>query len=371
MKKSSSLKKPSRGHLLYKDERIESKEIVEVERLSAEVNGSNGSVPDNAKTSSSDINDDDESEFWKRMSMSADEYSTIQQHIIPRSNKTQHQSPNKEQSSSIVSNGKIYSSRSKASMDEDDNKKQSSLSKPSERVGNVTTSPENRDDLGRDPYRNYARGSDEIDAKLSVIRERVMRRLSPARISDRNESSHSTSSSPTRDNHSPSVSLRNNRGIQSNSQNNDATFEFQNDVEKQRLRYMVIKLQKEYQNTRIRERRATKLARSLSELITKHQNYVNNLKKKYVEKEREVVDLKDTIEELNGALQRCQMTAQSQNSTKSLIEKISTNFDSILEAINSKTELMQIIDAQKEEISQNMLTIKKLFNPLQQPSREE
>lgn len=299
------------------------------------------------------------------MSSSAEEYSTIH-HMVPRSSKSQQQSPNKEQPSNSSTGVQGYGMRTKSSK-EDENHDFEPKSFVQQNKSNNTPSPEqNREGVGNEGYRKSMRGSDEIDAKLSVIRERVMRRLSPARTSDRNEST-STTSSPTRGVHSQSVLLSNNiRGNLANS--NSGAIDLQNDLEKQRLRFMVIKLQKEYQNTRIRERRATSLARTYSEIVAKHQNYVNNLKRKYLEKEREIIELKDTIEELNGALQRCQLSTQAQNSTKSLIDKISSNFDTILEAITSKKELLQVIEEQKEELSQSSLIIKKLFT---QQSLEE
>lgn len=65
MQKSSNLKKPSRGHLLYKDERIESKEIIEVEKTSSLDEPQK--VRDSAQENSlkQGINEEDESEFCK------------------------------------------------------------------------------------------------------------------------------------------------------------------------------------------------------------------------------------------------------------------------------------------------------------------
>ena len=148
----------------------------------------------------------------------------------------------------------------------------------------LETTPEKRGNLTT-TRREFQKQTDEIDAKLSAIREKVKNHLSPKSLPQQNSQRNikKIMSVSTSSNGSP-----NNTAV---ILGNDGS----NDVEKQRLRYMVIKLQKEYQNSRLREKRAIQVAREYSGLVSRHQQYVNNLKRKYLERERQILEMREMI----------------------------------------------------------------------------
>ena len=188
--------------------------------------------------------------------------------------------------------------------------------------------------------------SQDIDSKLMAIRNTVQKRLSPVK----------SRPPPVRKAVATSTGL-----FKSNSAIISKEATQQQDPEKQRLRFMVIKLQKEYQNSRNRERKAIEIAKVFSKQVESNQVTINSLKRKYLERERQVVEMREMIDELNGVLQRTHLQNQGEVSTRSLVEKISNNYETILESITSKAELLKIIEEQKEEMKHQSKLIKDLY----------
>jgi hypothetical protein len=93
---------------------------------------------------------------------------------------------------------------------------------------------------------------------------------------------------------------------------------------------LVNKLQKEYQTSKYRESKAIEAARMLSGVLANHQKYMNALRKSYCAREVEIVEMREMIDELNGALQRANVSNQHNKSCRAIIDKLSHNVDSLL-----------------------------------------
>ncbi len=108
------------------------------------------------------------------------------------------------------------------------------------------------------------------------------------------------------------------------------------DSEKQQLRYKVEKLQKEFRNARLREMKAIETAHILQELLTNQIECNKNLKKSLCEKEIEIVQMREVVDELNGALQRANMAEQHRKSNRGLSDKLADNLETIQYVIASR-----------------------------------
>ena len=101
------------------------------------------------------------------------------------------------------------------------------------------------------------------------------------------------------------------------------------DIEKQQLRYKVAKLQREYRNSRVREMKAVETAQTLQDLLMRQIQCNKNLKKSLCEKEIEIVQMREVVDELNGALQRANMSEQHKKANRGLSDKLAENLDVI------------------------------------------
>ncbi|KAL9654683.1 hypothetical protein ABK040_006745 [Willaertia magna] len=207
--------------------------------------------------------------------------------------------------------------------------------------------------IGKSPSKEeeteFEKHTMEIDQRLNKLHEAILQQEPKKRVLQRKISNNrrTVTTSGGEKGSTSSVYIANNKP-------------YSNDPEKQRLRYLVAKFQGEYENARAREKKAIEIASVFHKQMLSYEQQVNLLRKSNLDKERQVVELREMIDELNGALERANVGNETQNLTKNLIDRMMNNYSSIVESLTSKKELIDVIEKQKEELQQHSKLLKKL-----------
>lgn len=115
-----------------------------------------------------------------------------------------------------------------------------------------------------------------------------------------------------------------------------------NDQEKQRLRFILQNLSIGYHQLKAERHQLMDVAHSFKNMYIDRSAQVDHLRRSLYNKDLEVASLKEKLGELSSALQRTHEQLEHKRGTKTVTDQLVERLDPLLEAIESKAELMKV-----------------------------